>query len=295
PAAGAPVAPAEAPDFGVSEEALAAEPSSAPVVDDKQDALLADADDARERFMNDRMDAPEAAEFDAAHFQSQPKPRAVKEELAKDKIESLGYLDEVGAGERGGRLAGSRTAADAAVPSRGVRVQAQESSQVRSKEVALFEAKSRLTSADAGQVLTLSEALQERNEILGLPFNEEPADMELRKTASSARRLGFVGGGVADGERSLADRFEDRVELALDQLTPIKTVRIRSYKVEADGSWVETGYDGEPTTLLKRGSKDVEALIALDPDIKRIVQRPVRAIFQVAGRWYTLEEAKEGN
>ena len=108
-----------------------------------------------------------------------------------------------------------------------------------------------------------------------------------------ARRV--VGGRLDTGDRVAFDRFEDRVERTLNEAAPIKTVRVRSYKVGIDGIWVERGYDGEATQLLKRGSPELEALVGLDSELKTLIKGAARAIFQVEGKWYTLEELKEGH
>ncbi len=296
-----PAAPAGAPPLAVNEEVRAGKPSSVRALDEKGDAEFVD--DVRERFVRERLelDAPEAAESDADSLRSEskanPKPKPKKDELAQERLQSLGYVDGAGAGVRKRRVAGRQLAAEAAVPSRGVG-EAKESLQVGSKEGVRFDAENEPQSADAEQVVTTSEALQEeyleeRAEILGDPARGEPADVELGKAVDSAREFGFTGESVADDEQSPTGRLEDRVARVLEQSAPVKTVRVRSYEVEADGSWVERGYDGEKTTLLKRGSKDLEALVALEPDIERIVQRPARIVFQVNGKWYVLEAAEE--
>ncbi len=284
--------PEEAPASAVNEEERAQEPSSAPAADEKGDAQLADADDARETALRVRADTPEAVAANGAFFRSQSKPRENKSELAQDKVEALGYLGGAGAG---GRLTDNRPAADVAVLSQEpARAPAQKSSPAALEDVSLFDGQSELTSADAAQIVTMSEALQERAEVLGLPLDLE-AGAELRKTKNAVRERGLVGGRLDDGERVVVDRFEDRVERTLNEATPVKTVRVRGYDVAGDGVWVEQGYAGEVTQLLKRGSPEFEALVVLDPELKTLAEGTARAIFQVEGKWYTLEESKEGN
>ena len=293
----APSEPAEVPAFAVSQEERAPGPSSAPAVDEKRDAQLADADDVLETIVRVRPDAPEEAEIDAARFRSQSKASANEVKLEQGRIETLGYLGRVGAD---GRLADKRPAAEKAVQSfGGVRAPAQELLSHSLEGVALYERQSESMGVDAGQVVTAREALRQRDEVLGQPLDPEAgiAGVEPGKAAKAQRGrvLVLVGGRADEGERVAVDRFEDRVERALNEATSIKTIRVRSYKVAGDGVWVEQGYNGEVTQLLKRGSPELEALVVLDPELKTLLKGTARAIFQVEGKWYTLEEAKEGN
>ena len=291
----APSAPAEVPASAAGEEERAPELSSAAAADKKRDTELADADEARETLVRARSDAPEEAEIDGARFRSQLKPSAYKATFEQGGIETLGYLD---AADARGRLRANRPAAEAAAQFLGgAGTPARQSLPVSLESAALFEPQSELTSAGAGQDVTLSEALQQRDAVLGRPLDlvAGTAGAELGKTADSQRTRRFVGGGVVAGERIVFDRFEDRVERTLNEAEPIKMVRARSYKVAGDGVWVEQGYNGEVTQLLRRGSPELEALVVLDPELKTLVKGTARAIFQTGGKWYTLEESKEEN
>ena len=282
--------PVATPEFDLKNEALELEEAlSEAAADDKRDVQLVDLDNAREALVRQRLDAPEENESAEGIFRAQTNAPQRK---AESSLEAAGGLGDSGAAvsERG------RVAKAAAPSSDGLRAPAQKPKSLSNSldDFALPERGIELQSADAVQVVTLSEALQQRAEVIGQPpFNEEPADVELRKTVLSEQRANYFRGRVGDVVRILPESFENLLERDLDRMTPVKTVRVRSYNVGADGIWVEVGYDGEPTTLLKRGSKELEALLELDPDVKKIAQRPARTIFQAGGQWYTLEGEEE--
>jgi len=281
----------EAGSFSVSEEERASEPAR----EKKRDMQTRDADDSRESFEIERLNRPEADEVDADLFRAQSKAMANKKEVELDHMQALGYLDatETGGLEADNHLI-SDTAVRALVP---VLAPTQESLSFRPDTHALSEGHSGPASADIVQANTMSETSRAWDQVLGQPkdFEAEVPGTELRKAADAERARRLVGGTMEAGERIAFERFEDRVERTLNEATPTKTVRVRSYNVGGDGVWVEEGYNGEVTRLLKRGSPELEALVVLDPELRTLVKGTARAIFQVEGKWYTLEESQEEN
>lgn len=282
--------PAETPAFDLKDEGLELEEaSSEAAADDKRDVQLVDLDNAREVFVRQRLDAPEEKEGAKGVFRGQTNAPQRK---AESSLEAAGGL-----GDSGAAVSERRRVAKAAAPSSdgpGAPAQKPKSLSNSLDDFALPERGIELQSADAAQVMTPSEALRQRAEVIGQPpFNEERADVELRKRVLSEQRENYFRGRAGDVEQILPKSFEDLLERDLDRMAPVKTVPVRSYNVGADGIWVEVGYDGEPTTILKRGSKELEALLELDPDVKKVAQRPARTIFQAGGRWYTLEAEEE--
>jgi len=66
---------------------------------------------------------------------------------------------------------------------------------------------------------------------------------------------------------------------------------LRSFKVRADGAWVEAGYAGEPTTELKRGSDALNQAMRQHPNETwdTMLDRTAVQIFRLDGVWYALE------
>ncbi len=70
---------------------------------------------------------------------------------------------------------------------------------------------------------------------------------------------------------------------------------LRSFKVRADGTWVESGYAGEPTTELKRGSDELNAVMKKHSSESwdKILDRTAVQIFELDDVWYALDGKPE--
>ncbi len=70
---------------------------------------------------------------------------------------------------------------------------------------------------------------------------------------------------------------------------------LRSFHVLASGLWVEDGYNHEPATPLKRGSRELRELMKKFPgaDWSKLLERPARQVFQMGDTWYDFEAVAE--
>lgn len=151
------------------------------------------------------------------------------------------------------------------------------------------ESELREMSSRPDEPLSLGAASANRRAVLGEPMDRESSTMDdsLKKKASSSRSA-----------RVSADLFavpiEDRDQL-VEQEVPVSRMSLRSFNIRDDGVWIESSYAGEQTVALKRGSRELANLLVLDPEVKKIVNRPDACIFLVRGRWYRLESAPEAD
>lgn len=121
--------------------------------------------------------------------------------------------------------------------------------------------------ADAASV---DEEMRERAEVIGAPPAGVAADAPARAEALQTPAFPEVRAGVGE---------------------VVSRRVLRSFKVRADGAWVESGYAGEPTTELKRGSAVLNQVMQqhVSEEWDKILRRTALQIFQLGGTWYTLE------
>lgn len=141
--------------------------------------------------------------------------------------------------------------------------------------------------ADSGLSIQ-SEVLKARNEILGIPTRRR-ADED----ASAGGRDRFteepLAAGLGAGAAQSVQVIEKLIERAQVQGQALDRVQLRSFRIGADGTWIEEGYAGEATKALTRDSRALAELTVRFPEIKRMLRRPARTIFQIDGEWYLLE------
>jgi hypothetical protein len=114
----------------------------------------------------------------------------------------------------------------------------------------------------------------------------------------STERAEALKDAVKESERNRSEAkalLESQANRAAAAGEVVRRSVLRSFKVGADGAWYESGYNGEVTTPLARGSDALRELMKKYPefDWNKLLDRRQRQVFQLDDAWYDLEVAPE--
>ncbi len=114
----------------------------------------------------------------------------------------------------------------------------------------------------------------------------------------SASRADELQDAAEDAERNNEEAkalFQDQTQRAQAVGEIVSRQRLRSFRVGADGTWYESGYDNQPLTPLPRESDTLRELMKQYPefDWNKLIKRSARQVFQLDNAWYDLEALPE--